>query len=105
MSISFEEYINTQSNFEKKHFQCVSTDALIDMFGSNVTFDELYKHIKNEDCVDLKVAIKIYEDLDNLKIVTVWINDEFTADIKLEKHNHPIMFSYFDQLDIDEEDV
>jgi hypothetical protein len=100
MRISFEEYINTQSNFEKKHFQCVSTDALIDMFGSNMTFDELYKHIKNEDCVDLKVAIKTYKDLDELTIVTVWINDEFVADIKLEKNNNPIMFSYFDQLEI-----
>lgn len=95
--ITYERYINTQNNFEAKHFQCVDKNTLIKMFGNELKYNQLKKYITLES-VDLKVAIKIYEHLDNLTMITVWINDEFVGDIKIKEHDNPAMFHYFYEL-------
>ena len=99
--ITYERYINTQSNFETKHFQCVNKNTLIEIFGNELKYNQLKKYITSEP-VDLKVAIKIYEHLDNLTMVTVWINNEFVGDIKIKENDNPPMFHYFDELEQDE---
>lgn len=37
--ITCERYINTQSNFETKHFQCVNKNTLIEMFGNELKYN------------------------------------------------------------------
>lgn len=105
MAISYEQYLKSQSNFETKHFKIVCSDTLIDMFGHELSFNQLYKYIKDgECCVDLKVAIKKYDHLNDLTNVTVWINDDFVGDIRLKKNDNPIMFAHFQQLDAEDDE-
>ena len=66
MAISYEHYLKSQTDYEAKHFESVDLDTLIDMFGHELSFIQLYKYIKNEDySVDLKVAIKKYVHLND----------------------------------------
>ena len=97
-NITYDTYIKTQNNFEAKHFQYVNKDTLIEMFGHELNYNQLNKYITLEP-VDLKVAIKTYDHLNNLTMVTVWINNDFVGDIKIKEHDNPPMFHYFDQLE------
>jgi hypothetical protein len=88
MAISYESYIKSNINFEEKRCK-LSADVVMDLLGHELKFFQLWKYVSSfKQEIDVKIAIKKYENLDNVTIVTIWIDDYFVENIKLEKNNN-----------------
>ena len=48
MSITYKEYINSQTNYNIQNLNNISSDTLIDLFGDEFTYNQLNKYKNNE---------------------------------------------------------
>ena len=97
MSITYERYINSQSNYTLQEFD-LCFDAVIYLFGDYLTYNQLNKY-KNIDLINLKVAHKLYDN--NLLVLTIWFDDDFIDDIKIKNCGSELIYK-LEQLDDDE---
>ncbi len=97
MSITYERYVSTQTNFSTQHFTNINYETLIDLFGDEFTYNELVKYQDNGD-YDLTVASKNYDN--NICVLTIWINKEYVKDIQFKDCGHPLVYKLY-QLSIE----
>jgi hypothetical protein len=89
MSITYKEYINSQTNYNIQHLEDVGYLTLIDLFGDEFTYNQLNKYKDNESN-DLIIASKNYDD--NMCILTIWINNEYVDDIRFKDCGYPLVY-------------
>ncbi len=89
MSINYQDYIQTQSNYNIKNYLNLSYSTLTDLFGDYFTFNELIKYNHNKLYL-LDVAIKTLDD--GIGIITIWINKEFVKDIEFKNFGSELIY-------------
>lgn len=89
MSITYKEYINSQTNFKIQHLEDVNYDTLIDLFGDEFTYNQLIKY-KDNETNNLIIASKNYDN--NMCILTIWINKEYVNDIRFKDCGYPLVY-------------
>ena len=97
MSIEYDRYILTQTNFKIFNFKNISFNTLINLFGNYLSYNELIKY-SNEELIDLDIASKIFEDK---HIITVWFNKEYIKDIEFKNYGTELIFN-LEQMNDDE---
>ena len=48
MSISYQDYIETQSNYKLTNLKNINYDGIIDLFGDYLTFNQIIKYQNNK---------------------------------------------------------
>jgi hypothetical protein len=89
MSITYKEYINSQTNYNIQNLNNISSDTLIDLFGDEFTYNQLKKY-KDNEFFDLDIGSKNYDD--NMCILTIWINKEYVKDIRFKDCGYPLVY-------------
>ena len=89
MSITYEQYITSQTNYNIQNLNNISFETLIDLFGDEFTYNELNKY-NNNDKYDLDIASKNYDN--NMCILTIWINKEYVKDIRFKDCGYPLVY-------------
>ena len=81
--LSFDEYLKEGSYYEEKHFT-VDSNKLMDILGDVLLFG-YYKCVerKHEYVIELSL---IFEQIDDVILITVLINDDFVKKIQLNKY-------------------
>lgn len=94
MSISYERYTNTQTNYQIQNFVNLDFKIISDLFGNYLTWNELNRY-SNDKHINLQVASKIFEDK---CILTVWFNKEYIKDIEFKNNGSELIYK-LDQLE------
>ncbi len=89
MSIDYQDYIFSQSNYTIKNYSKLLYSTLIDLFGDYFTYNELVKYNQNKS-YSLDVAIKIYDD--NNGIITIWIDGGYAKDINFKNYGSELIY-------------
>lgn len=96
MSISYERYAQSQTNYQMQNFDDLDFKIILDLFGDYLTWNQLNKY-SNLDYIDLQVASKIFEDK---CILTVWFNKEYIKDIEFKNSGSELVYK-LEQLETD----
>jgi len=96
MSIEYERYIQTQTNFEIKKINDLTFNQLTDLFGNYLTWNELNQY-NNYETIDIQVASKIFDD--NKCVLTIWFNKKFIKDIEFKNFGSELIYK-LDQMEI-----
>ncbi len=89
MSISYQEYIKSQSNYSIQQFDNITFDILVDLFGDELRYNQLVKY-KDLDNIELIVATKLFDN--NICVLTVWINKEYIQDIEFKNYGSILVY-------------
>lgn len=89
MSISYQDYIETQSNYKLTNLKNINYDGIIDLFGDFLTFNQIIKY-QNNKTNQIDIASKIYDN--NEGILTIWINGEYVKDIQFKNCGFELVY-------------
>ncbi len=88
MSISYDRYTQTQTNYQIQNFDNLGFEMIVDLFGNYLTWNELNKY-SNDKSINLQVATKIF---DNKCVLTVWFNKEYIKDIEFKNNGSELIY-------------
>lgn len=89
MSISYQDYIESQSNYKLTNLKNIKYDRIIDLFGDYLTFNQIIKY-QNNKLNQIDIASKIYDNNDG--ILTIWINGKYVKDIKFKNCGFELVY-------------
>jgi len=81
MSISHQNYINTQSNHIMDSYKNITYSILVDLFGDYFTYNELAK-FNSDKIYFLDIGTKLFENHEG--IMTIWIDKNYVKDIEFK---------------------
>jgi hypothetical protein len=81
MSISYQNYIYTQSNHIMESYENITYSILVDLFGDYFTYNELVK-FNSDKIYSLDVGTKLFEN--HKGIMTIWIDKNYVKDIEFK---------------------
>jgi hypothetical protein len=88
MSISYDRYTQSQTNYQMQNFDNLSFKIIADLFGNYLTWNELNKY-SNGGYINLQVATKLFEDK---CILTIWFNKDFIKDIEFKNNGSELIY-------------
>jgi hypothetical protein len=94
MSITLEEYKNTQSNYNIRNYNNVNFDNLVLLFGDYLTYNELNKY-DSDNQYKINVATKLNG---NKGIMTLWIDDNYVKNFEFTNCGAEVIYR-LEQLD------
>lgn len=88
MTIEYDRYVQTQTNYEIQNFDNLNFEIISDLFGNYFTWNQLKKY-SEENLINLQVATKLFEDK---CILTIWFNKEFIKDIEFKNNGSELIY-------------
>lgn len=94
MSINYDRYVQTQTNYQIQNFDNLDFKIIVDLFGNYLTWNQLNKY-STLNYINLQVAFKLFDDK---CILTVWFNKEYIKDIEFKNCGSELIYK-LEQLD------
>ena len=89
MSIGYEEYINSQTNYNTWDLDPMDFSQIVNLFGDYFTFNEMNKYNK-DTLYSVSVKTKLYEN--NNGLMTIWIDKQFVKDIEFKNCGFELVY-------------